>query len=90
MTADNPILAEIQRVATAIAFAAIAREESKRTLLCSSADVDRVRWYVDQSGSGDVFTVVESPHVPVGQMYVMDQQAIEADTAAVLQRGWRL
>lgn len=74
------LMALIRRVHDDAAFAAIVRAESKRTVCCNPADVDRIRWHVDQAGLGDVFTVVESALLipPAGQMFVVDEQAIEA------------
>lgn len=59
-------------------FGRIVRAEAKRTAFCHPDDAGRIRWFVDQSGLDDVVRVVESPLVPTGWMFLVDEQAIEA------------
>lgn len=82
---------DILKAQVALRFAEVVRQESKRTLLCHPDDVDRVRWHVDQLGAEEQLTVLESSFVPAGQMYVVDQQSLDAGTReALAPRHWRL
>ena len=82
----SDILAQMRKAMDTIKFAEIVREEARRTVLCNSADVDRIRWWVDQSGYDDILTVLGSEFVPAGQMYVVDNQALDASTREAIQR----
>ncbi|MGW5175916.1 hypothetical protein ACWERY_16330 [Streptomyces sp. NPDC004082] len=68
----------VHRMLTAIQFHRIAREESKRTILCEPHHEHQVRAAVDQAGAADTLTVRPSPACPEGKLLVIDENAIEA------------
>ncbi|MFF4552694.1 hypothetical protein [Streptomyces sp. NPDC001422] len=63
---------------TAIHFHRIAREESKRLILCEPHREHQVRAAVDQAGAADILTVRPSLACPEGMLVVIDENAIEA------------
>lgn len=69
---------ELQRMLEAIRFFEIAREESKRTILCEPHREHQVRAVVDQVGVADIITVRASAACPEGQFIVLDQGALDA------------
>lgn len=75
---------ELQRMLDAIRFIEIAREESKRTILCEPHREHQVRAAVDQAGAADILTVRASAACPEGQLLVIDEGALEA-----LTREWQ-
>lgn len=64
-------------------------EDSRRTIMCSPDLESRVKCHLDALGVGGLHEVIASPMVPDGQIYVMDQQAIEASTAEMIQHTRR-
>lgn len=52
--------------------------EPKYTVLCHPDVADRTRQQVEQAGLDDIVTVNASAFVPADQMYVIDEQAIDA------------
>ena len=69
---------ELQRMLDAIQFVDIAREESKRTILCEPHRKHQVRAAVDQAGAADILIVRESAACPEGKLLVIDEAALEA------------
>jgi hypothetical protein len=72
-------------IVTAIRFYDMAREESKRTVLCEPHREHQLRAAVDQLGMADVITVRASAACPEGQMLIVDEGAIEAQHQEWLQ-----
>ena len=71
---------ELQRMLDAIHLLDIAREESKRTILCEPHREHQVRAAVDQAGAADILTVRASAACPGGKLLVIDEAALEAQT----------
>lgn len=69
---------ELQRMLDAINFVHIAREESKRAVLCEPHREHQVRAAVDQAGAADILTVRPSPACPEGKLLVIDEGALDA------------
>ncbi|MEH0586246.1 hypothetical protein QA942_20000 [Streptomyces sp. B21-106] len=78
---------EIQRMLTAIQFWHLARQESKRTILCEPHREHQVRAAIDQAGAADILTVRPSPVCPEGKLLVIDENALDAGLQEAAQRG---
>lgn len=77
----------LDRMLTAIQFAHLVRQESKRTILCEPHREHQVRAAIDQAGVADVITVRASEVCPEGKLIVIDESAIEAGCREAAQRG---
>lgn len=71
-------MSELERMLTAIRFYEIAREESRRVILCEPEFEHGLRALIDQLGAADVLTVRASPACPQGNLLVIDDGAIDA------------
>jgi hypothetical protein len=74
-----------------IQFLHLAREESKRTILCEPHREPhrehQVRAAVDQAGAADLLTVRPSAACPEGKLIVIDENALDAGLREAAQRG---
>jgi hypothetical protein len=77
----NGVLTEVQ-------FWAIAFRAMERTILCSPDIESRIKCWIDARGLSGLYTVIASPHVPDDRLYIVDQNAIDADTNAMMAQ-WR-
>ena len=87
LTADT-ILAAIRTFTTNVRFGQIVANESHRTVVCNPADLDKAQEAVIGQGLGDVITVVTSPLAPVGQAFIIDEQAVDAAMREESQQWW--
>jgi hypothetical protein len=71
---------ELQRMLDAIHLLGIAREESKRTILCEPHREHQVRAAVDRAGAADILTVRASAACPEAKLLVINEAALEAQT----------
>lgn len=78
---------DVQRMLDAISFFRIAREESKRTIVCEPRREHQIRAAVDQAGAADILTVRASAACPEGKLIVIDEQALDAGLLEAAQRG---
>ncbi|GAA3027353.1 hypothetical protein [Streptosporangium longisporum] len=62
-----------------------ARRDATQTIACSVAEAEKFRRLVEEQGMAGIITVVASPIVPDGTVYVMDMQAMDE----TLQQQWR-
>lgn len=83
-----PTVLDIQ---AALEQAQAAYEETwpRRTILCNPAQEDAIRAEVERIGARRV-TIASGPGVPDGNMYVIDEEAIEAANQEALSRPMRL
>jgi hypothetical protein len=77
----------MQRMLDAINFLHLAREESKRTILCEPHREHQVRAAIDQAGAAAILTVHPSGACPEGQLLVIDENALEAGLREAAQQG---
>jgi hypothetical protein len=54
--------------------------------MCAPDLESRVKGWIDARGMGHLITVQANPACPSNRLYVIDQQAIEADLRASLQQ----
>ena len=54
------------------------RGDAKRTIFCPPAVAEQCRQVVENAGLADTLTVLASPIVPEGMVYVLDAPAMEA------------
>jgi hypothetical protein len=78
---------ELQRMLDAINFFHIAREESKRTILCEPHHERQVRAAVDHAGAAEILAVRPSAACPEGKLIVIDDNALEAGLREAAQQG---
>ncbi|MFI5687915.1 hypothetical protein [Streptomyces sp. NPDC051636] len=78
---------ELQRMLDAIQLMHLAREESKRTILCEPHREHQVRAAVDQAGAAHIITVRPSAACPEDKLIVIDENALEAGSREAAQRG---
>ncbi len=82
---------DLRRWVDLIAAVEMERQESRRTILVSTADLAiQVEAAAAVLGMSDVIEVAVSEFVPAGQAFVIDRQAIDAGTREALQRPIRL
>lgn len=81
---------ELRRWADLVACSAIAREESARTYVVPDRELAvQIEAVAAALGIDDLVTVVTSPFVPAGQVFVLDERAITAAAAQAVQRALR-
>ncbi|MEH0657758.1 hypothetical protein QA860_08425 [Streptomyces stelliscabiei] len=78
---------DVQRMLTEIQFFHLARQESKRTILCEPHREHQVRAAVDQADAADILTVRASTACPEGKLLVIDENALDAGLRETAQRG---
>lgn len=71
-------MSDLSRLLDEIRFYEIARQESRRLILCEPHRVDQIRAAVDQADATDILTVRASPACPDGKLIVIDEGAIDA------------
>lgn len=71
-------MSDLSRLLDEIRFYEIARQESRRLILCEPHREHQVRAAVDQAGATDILTVRASPACPEGKLLVIDRGAIDA------------
>lgn len=64
--------------------------DQKRTVYCSPGLESRVKGWIDARGMGHLLTVKASQVCPDTQVFIVDQQAIEANWQQVLSRPVRI
>ncbi|MFI0900584.1 hypothetical protein [Streptomyces sp. NPDC020983] len=74
------------RIVTELAFLDVVREESRRTILCEPHREQQIRAAVDQAGAADIFAVKPSPTCPPGKLLVLDERALAAAHAELVQK----
>lgn len=77
----------MQQMLNAIRFHEIAREESKRLILCEPQREHQIRAAIDQAGAADILTVKPSPACPEGKLILIDHGTFEAQQREWLQRA---
>lgn len=63
--------------------------DSKRTILCPPDLESRVKGMVDAYGLSGTITVHAHPHIPENQMFIMDEQAIQAELNKPIKWDWK-
>jgi len=70
-----------------IRFHAQVHEDTKRTLLCPPGRAEALEAAIERRGMAHLWTVKASPVVPSGQVFVLDEQALEASFRQTVQRA---
>lgn len=80
---------EWERIRAVMAFIDIAREESKRLVLCHPDEADRIRGLLAEHDVMGVLEVGSSSLVDRGKVIVIDEGAMEASFRESLHRSLR-
>lgn len=72
-----------------VRFWATIIEEQRRTLICPPSLVDAVNRKLAELGIAGLNDVISSPHVPDGQILVVDPNSMEAATRQAVQQATR-
>lgn len=74
---------------TEVRFWAQVLADAERTICCSPDNESRIKGWIDARGLSGLYKVIASPFVPDGQVFVVDEHAVDAATREAAHKDHR-